>query len=89
MSPEARFQDTDQATTFTSTASVISTSQKYARAKAASRKGSKSVTLQQKQRYTFGDAFCGAGGTSRGAKSAGYHVEWGSTLILLPSLPIN
>jgi len=77
MSPEARFQDTDQATTFTSTASVISTSQKYARAKAASRKGSKSVTLQQKQRYTFGDAFCGAGGTSRGAKSAGYHVEWG------------
>ncbi|KAL9602977.1 MAG: hypothetical protein Q9219_001502 [cf. Caloplaca sp. 3 TL-2023] len=29
------------------------------------------------QRYTFGDAFCGAGGASRGAKDAGYRVDWG------------
>ena len=29
------------------------------------------------QRYTFGDAFCGAGGTSRGAKGAGLVVKWG------------
>ncbi|KAL8681269.1 MAG: hypothetical protein Q9186_002580 [Xanthomendoza sp. 1 TL-2023] len=28
-------------------------------------------------RYTFGDAFCGAGGASRGAKEAGYRIEWG------------
>ncbi|KAL8970351.1 MAG: hypothetical protein Q9183_001566 [Haloplaca sp. 2 TL-2023] len=29
------------------------------------------------QRYPFGDAFCGAGGASRGAKAAGFRVEWG------------
>ncbi|KAI4099336.1 MAG: hypothetical protein LQ339_006011 [Xanthoria mediterranea] len=29
------------------------------------------------QRYTFGDAFCGAGGCSRGAKSVGLRVVWG------------
>lgn len=29
------------------------------------------------QRYTFGDCFCGAGGTSRGAVGAGLHVKWG------------
>ena len=29
------------------------------------------------QRYTFGDCFCGAGGTSRGAIGAGLRVEWG------------
>lgn len=29
------------------------------------------------QRYTFGDCFCGAGGTSRGAVAAGLRVEWG------------
>lgn len=29
------------------------------------------------QRYTFGDAFCGAGGTSRGAIMAGLRVKWG------------
>ena len=28
-------------------------------------------------RYTFGDAFCGAGGTSRGAVMAGLRVQWG------------
>ncbi|KAL9103469.1 MAG: hypothetical protein Q9163_001497 [Psora crenata] len=28
-------------------------------------------------RYTLGDGFCGAGGTSRGAKAAGLRVEWG------------
>ncbi|KAL8760926.1 MAG: hypothetical protein Q9184_002923, partial [Pyrenodesmia sp. 2 TL-2023] len=27
-------------------------------------------------RYTFGDAFCGAGGASRGAKAAGFRVDW-------------
>jgi len=29
------------------------------------------------RRYTFGDAFCGGGGTSRGAKGAGLRVDWG------------
>ena len=28
-------------------------------------------------RYTFGDAFCCSGGTSRGAKGAGLRVSWG------------
>ncbi|KZF20806.1 S-adenosyl-L-methionine-dependent methyltransferase [Xylona heveae TC161] len=31
----------------------------------------------KQNRYTFGDAFCGAGGTSRGAKMAGLAVDWG------------
>ncbi|KAL9038344.1 MAG: hypothetical protein Q9180_003197 [Flavoplaca navasiana] len=31
----------------------------------------------QTRRYTFGDSFCGAGGCSRGAKSAGLRVAWG------------
>ncbi|KAI9716785.1 MAG: hypothetical protein M1812_005125 [Candelaria pacifica] len=30
------------------------------------------------RRYTFGDAFCGAGGASRGAKMAGLRVAWGN-----------
>jgi DNA (cytosine-5)-methyltransferase 1 len=30
-----------------------------------------------KQHYTFGDAFCGAGGASCGAQMAGLHVVWG------------
>lgn len=30
-----------------------------------------------RQRYTFGDCFCGAGGVSRGAVRAGLRVEWG------------
>ncbi len=42
-----------------------------------SKPNSTSTKPRQKQRYTFGDAFCGAGGTSRGAKSAGFRVEWG------------
>ncbi|EPE26680.1 S-adenosyl-L-methionine-dependent methyltransferase [Glarea lozoyensis ATCC 20868] len=29
------------------------------------------------QRYTFGDAFCGSGGTTRGAQMAGLKVKWG------------
>ena len=29
------------------------------------------------QRYTFGDCFCGAGGTARGAMEAGLHINWG------------
>jgi DNA (cytosine-5)-methyltransferase 1 len=28
------------------------------------------------QRYTFFDAFCGAGGASRGAKMAGFHIQY-------------
>jgi DNA (cytosine-5)-methyltransferase 1 len=28
-------------------------------------------------RYTFGDVFCGAGGSSQGAKQAGLHITWG------------
>ncbi|KAL8735632.1 MAG: hypothetical protein Q9166_000801 [cf. Caloplaca sp. 2 TL-2023] len=28
-------------------------------------------------RYTFGDAYCGAGGASRAAKGAGCRIEWG------------
>ncbi|KAL8805619.1 MAG: hypothetical protein Q9182_001884 [Xanthomendoza sp. 2 TL-2023] len=36
-----------------------------------------SVETSKGHRYTFGDAFCGAGGASRGAKEAGYRVEWG------------
>ena len=28
------------------------------------------------QKYTFGDAFCGGGGVSRGAKQAGLHEKW-------------
>ncbi|KAL8856943.1 MAG: hypothetical protein Q9178_006532 [Gyalolechia marmorata] len=32
---------------------------------------------RQEKRYTFGDAFCGGGGCSRGAKSAGLRVVWG------------
>lgn len=42
-----------------------------------SEQDSTSTQPRQKQRYTFGDAFCGAGGASRGAKSAGFRVEWG------------
>lgn len=32
---------------------------------------------QKPPRYTFGDAFCGVGGASQGAKQAGYSVIWG------------
>ncbi|KAL8972086.1 MAG: hypothetical protein Q9197_002946 [Variospora fuerteventurae] len=28
-------------------------------------------------RYTFGDAFCGAGGASSGAEGAGFRIDWG------------
>lgn len=31
----------------------------------------------KQQRYTFGDCFCGAGGTSRGAIGAGLRISWG------------
>ena len=31
----------------------------------------------EKQRYTFGDCFCGAGGMSRGAVTAGLRIKWG------------
>lgn len=33
--------------------------------------------LCKKRRYTLGDAFCGAGGVSRGAKAAGFRIDWG------------
>jgi DNA (cytosine-5)-methyltransferase 1 len=39
---------------------------------------------KQVRRYTFGDAFCGAGGTSRGAKMAGLRVEWGFDFAVNP-----
>lgn len=32
---------------------------------------------QGKRIYTFGDAFCGAGGASEGARQAGFYVMWG------------
>lgn len=31
----------------------------------------------RQRRYTFGDCFCGAGGMSRGAVSAGLRINWG------------
>ncbi|ESZ98456.1 hypothetical protein SBOR_1118 [Sclerotinia borealis F-4128] len=34
-------------------------------------------TLAPGQTYTYGDAFCGAGGTTRGAVMAGLRVKWG------------
>jgi DNA (cytosine-5)-methyltransferase 1 len=41
----------------------------------------RSPSMPQKPiRYTFGDAFCGAGGASQGAKQAGYSVMWGMDL---------
>ena len=33
--------------------------------------------LDKSRRYTLGDAFCGAGGASRGAKAAGLRIDWG------------
>lgn len=38
---------------------------------------SKRSRQSSQQRYTFGDCFCGAGGTSRGAIQAGLHIDWG------------
>lgn len=32
---------------------------------------------RHQRRYTFGDAFCGGGGASRGAHGAGLRVDWG------------
>ena len=50
----------------------------------ATRKSSINLTSQHSdlvpehiQQYTFGDAFCGAGGCSCGASQAGCHVNWG------------
>lgn len=36
------------------------------------------LTGARDRAYTFGDAFCGAGGTSCGARQAGLSVRWGS-----------
>ena len=36
-----------------------------------------SIRNRVPKRYTFGDCFCGGGGTSCGAKLAGLHVKWG------------
>lgn len=33
--------------------------------------------LSNRRQYTFGDAFCGAGGVSSGARKAGFSVKWG------------
>ena len=35
------------------------------------------IKIAESQTYTFGDAFCGAGGTSRGALDAGLFAKWG------------
>lgn len=35
------------------------------------------IKTAESQTYTFGDAFCGAGGTSRGALDAGLFIRWG------------
>ena len=35
------------------------------------------IETAESQSYTFGDAFCGAGGTSRGALDAGLFIRWG------------
>ncbi|KAF3941643.1 hypothetical protein ABW19_dt0201748 [Dactylella cylindrospora] len=32
---------------------------------------------KSKRRYTFGDAFCGAGGATCGARMAGFKIRWG------------
>ena len=37
----------------------------------------RSSNQPSQQRYTFGDCFCGAGGTSRGALEAGLRIDWG------------
>ena len=34
-------------------------------------------STRSRQRYTFGDSFCGAGGVSRGAQMAGLSIKWG------------
>ena len=36
-----------------------------------------SQPVDRRRYYTFGDAFCGAGGTFRGAKGAMLKVLWG------------
>ena len=38
------------------------------------------MEIEDIQKYSFGDAFCGAGGTSRGALDAGLFVKWGFDL---------
>ncbi|KAM0317692.1 hypothetical protein ACHAO8_002243 [Botrytis cinerea] len=38
---------------------------------------SEPLVLAPGQTYTYGDAFCGAGGTTRGAVMAGLRVKWG------------
>ena len=43
----------------------------------STKRRSVAVAARDAQRYTFGDAFCGAGGTSRGAVMAGFRIEWG------------
>lgn len=35
------------------------------------------LSLNNSREYTFGDAFCGAGGVSSGARKAGLHITWG------------
>ncbi|RVD87644.1 uncharacterized protein DFL_001864 [Arthrobotrys flagrans] len=35
------------------------------------------LNRQPRRKYTFGDAFCGAGGATRGAVMAGFKVRWG------------
>ena len=43
-----------------------------------------SASKAHQRRYTFGDCFCGAGGMSRGAVSAGLRINWGFDFYLPP-----
>lgn len=36
-----------------------------------------SILMNPYKKYTYGDAFCGAGGATRGAHMAGLQVKWG------------
>ena len=38
--------------------------------------GGMSRRLSESRTYNFGDAFCGAGGVSSGARKAGLHIKW-------------
>lgn len=77
MSPETMLRDADRTRILPTRKLLTNSSSESSTRHTSTRKTSKPTLSQQKQRYTFGDAFCGAGGTSRGAKSAGFHVDWG------------
>ncbi|KAI9697438.1 MAG: hypothetical protein M1836_004716 [Candelina mexicana] len=61
----------------TSTAEIHTKTSKVMSSLPSHRRSSTTASASQ-QRYVFGDAFCGAGGASRGAKMAGLRVAWGN-----------